>query len=296
MFPVYKNVKTAELRGSWIDDAKVRLLVRREDLNHDSISGNKWWKLKHNLEQASKLKAKTILTFGGAYSNMIYATAAAAKEMGFSSIGVIRGEETFPINHTLAFANKMGMKLHFVSREDYKWKNDEGFIASLRHQFGDFYMLPEGGTNSLALKGCMELGKKILDETEFDYLCLPVGTGGTAAGIIAGISGAKEILGFSSLKGGEFLTHEVKQLLEKNELRDPGRWSIESRFHFGGYGKTTTELHQFIQEQTSEQQLPLDPVYTSKMMFGIAQLIREGFFKSGSTVLAIHTGGLQTVN
>lgn len=292
-FPAYKTVSTAELKASWLLDETVRVLVRREDLNHDTISGNKWWKLKYNLEEAAKLNAKTILTFGGAYSNMIYAAAAAAREMGFNSIGVIRGEETFPTNHTLAFARKMGMTLHFVSREDYKKKNDDDFIESLRKKFGDFYLLPEGGTNELAVKGCMVFGQQVVDETEFDYLCLPVGTGGTAAGVISAVAGKKNVIAFSSLKGGDFLSTEIKQLFEKYRLKDPGNWSIETRFHFGGYGKMTDELKGFIQQQQTESQLPLDPVYTSKMMFGIAQLIREGYFKSGSTVLAIHTGGLQ---
>ncbi|HWA35582.1 MAG TPA: pyridoxal-phosphate dependent enzyme [Cyclobacteriaceae bacterium] len=296
MLSAYKNVPTVELKASWTGNDKVRVLVRREDLNHETISGNKWWKLKYNLEHAAKLKAKTILTFGGAYSNMIYATAAAANAMGFNSIGVIRGEESFPINHTLAFAKKMGMHLHFVSREDYRKKSNEDFIDSLKEQLGDFYMLPEGGTNELAVTGCIELGKKIIAETEFDYVCLPIGTGGTAAGVIAGLAGLKEVIGFSSLKGGDFLEEEIKQLFEKNQLADPGNWSIQTRFHFGGYGKSTEELNSFIRQQQSENELPLDPVYTSKMMYGIAQLIREGYFKSGSTVLAIHTGGLQKVS
>jgi 1-aminocyclopropane-1-carboxylate deaminase len=293
VLPAYKSVHTTEIKASWPGEGKVRVLVRREDLNHDTISGNKWWKLKYNLEEASKLNAKTILTFGGAYSNMIYATAAAAREMGFNSIGVIRGEETLPANHTLAFANKMGMKLHFVSREDYRKKIQNDFIDSLRRKFGDFYVLPEGGTNEFAVKGCIEFGQKIIDENEFDYLCLPVGTGGTAAGVISAVAGKKNVIGFSSLKGGNFLSTEIKGLLEKNQIINPGNWSIETRFHFGGYGKMTDELNTFIQRQQIESQLPLDPVYTSKMMYGIAQLIHEGYFKIGSTVLAIHTGGLQ---
>ncbi len=296
MFPTYKSVHTAELRGPWTRDQKIRVLVRREDLNHDAVSGNKWWKLKYNLVEAVRLNSKTILAFGGAYSNMVYATAAAAHEMGMNSIGVIRGEETFPTNHTLSFAKKMGMQLHFVSREAYRKKSEQHFIESLKGKFGDFYMLPEGGTNELAVKGCMEFGKKIMDETEFDYLCLPVGTGGTAAGIIAGIAGKKEVVGFSSLKGGEFLENEIKPLLEKCRLTDPGNWSIETQFHFGGYGKANDELNGFIRQQLLENQLPLDPVYTSKMMYGIVRLISEGYFKPGSTVLAIHTGGLQTAS
>ena len=278
----------------WPDlkDAGVTVLVRNEYAN-SLVSGNKYWKLKYNLDQAAKEKATTLLTFGGAYSNMIHATAAAAHLLGFRSIGVIRGEEIHPLNETLEFATRMGMRLHFVSREKYRDKNNASFISDLKQKFGDFYLLPEGGTNELAVRGCLEWAKLITDENNFDYVCVPVGTGGTLAGLIAGFEGQKKIMGFSSLKGGDFLVDEVKSILSQCRFADPGNWSIETRFHCGGYGKSSGELEQFIFDETTYNSLPLDRVYTSKMMFGIKQLVKEGFFRRGSTVLALHTGGLQ---
>lgn len=288
----YFSPETKTIEWPNLIDAGVTVFVRNEYAN-SVVSGNKYWKLKYNLEQVAKEKATTLLTFGGAYSNMIHATAAAAHMLGLRSIGVIRGEEIHPLNETLEFATRMGMQLHFVSREKYRDKNDVSFISDLKQKFGEFYLLPEGGTNELAVRGCREWARLITDESIFDYVCVPVGTGGTVAGLIAGFEGQKKIIGFSSLKGGDFLVDEVKSILTKYGYADPGNWSIEKRFHFGGYGKSSGELEQFIVDEKTNNSLPLDRVYTSKMMFGIKQLVKEGFFRRGSTVLALHTGGLQ---
>ena len=267
----------------------MRILIKREDLNHEYASGNKWWKLKYNLEEATRIGHDTLLTFGGAYSNHIYATAAAAKELGLKSIGIIRGENTLPLNHTLAFAESCGMTLHFVSREKYRNKTTDDFIQQLQNKFGDFYLIPEGGTNELAVKGVAEFGTALINEVDFDYLCLPVGTGGTMAGIVKALAGRKKIVGFSVLKGGGFLSAEVKKWTADSF----SNWNIEQDYHFGGYAKTTNELIKFISEFEKQHQLPLDQVYTAKMMFGILDLIQKGYFKRGSTILALHTGGLQ---
>ncbi len=285
----YDPTPIVELKVSELERSGVRLLVKCEYLNHPFISGNKWWKLKYNLEEAARHKHHTLLTFGGAYSNHIYATAAAANELGLKSIGIIRGEEVLPLNHTLAFAESCGMKLHYISREVYRLKAEETFIQKLHSQFGDFYLLPEGGTNELAGKGVAEFGAILINEVDFDYLCLPVGTGGTMAGFVHGMNGRKNILGFSVLKGGGFLNDEVKRW-----LRDSiDNWSIVEDYHFGGYAKTTDELIKFIDVFEKQHQLPLDQVYMGKMMFGVFDLIQKGSFKKGSTVLALHTGGLQ---
>lgn len=267
---------------------EVRVLVKREDQNHMYVSGNKWWKLKHNLEAALAKKHKTVLTFGGAFSNHLYATAAAASELGLKSIGIVRGEEVQPLNPTLSFAKSQGMRLEFVSRDDYRKKNESEFIAQLQHRFGDFYLIPEGGTNPLAVRGCEELGKWLSREARFDVIALPVGTGGTMAGLINSLAG-KSVLGFSSLKSGSFLKEEVRKLLS----RDATDWTIVEDFHFGGYGKVTEELKSFIVRFEKEHGIPLDPVYTGKMMFGLAQMIKDGKFADGTTILALHTGGLQ---
>jgi 1-aminocyclopropane-1-carboxylate deaminase len=284
----YTPTPVQEIHDPILDKAGVRLLLKREELNHPYVSGNKWWKLKYNLEEATHTGKKTLLTFGGAFSNHIFATAAAAQELGFESIGIIRGEETLPLNHTLSFAATTGMKLHYVSRERYRNKTQSEFIDQLQQQFGDFYLIPEGGTNELAVKGVIEFAQTL--GNDFDYLCCSIGTGGTLAGIINGIPNNKNILGFSSLKGGDFLDADVKNWLTSGQHSD---WRIITDYHFGGYGKTTAALEQFKSHFETRNTIPLDNVYTAKMMAGIFDLVQKSFFKTGSTLLAIHTGGLQ---
>ena len=283
----YTPTPIQEIQHSTLKEAKVRLVIKREDLNHPLVTGNKWWKLKHNFEEAKRLQKKTILTFGGAFSNHIYATSAAAQELNLKSIGIIRGEETLPLNSTLAFASKMNMKFHYVDREAYRTKDRPEFIEYLQNTFGDFYMIPEGGSNEFAVKGVAEFSKQL--DIDFNYLCCPVGTGGTVAGFISGLDIQKQIIGFSSLKGGDFLKQEVEQYVGT----DKSNWRIETNYHFGGYGKQTQILLNFIRSFETLHHIPLEQVYTGKMMFGIFDLIQKKYFKSGSTILAIHTGGLQ---
>ena len=289
----YRETPIQEIISPVVNERGIQLLIKREDLNHPFVSGNKWWKLKYNLEEAKNQGKKRLVTFGGAYSNHIYATAAAASETGFESIGIIRGEETNPLSPTLTFAKSKGMQLHFVSREAYRKKAETDFFDLLINKFGDFYLLPEGGTNELAVKGCMEFAKKILTQADFDAVCLPVGTGGTMAGIVAGLQGEKKIIGFSAMKGGDFLEAEVRKNLKDYCSHEFSNWRIETGFHFGGYGRSTAELENFIVIQNEEHNLPLDRVYTSKMMVGILELICQDYFKPGSKILALHTGGLQ---
>ena len=283
----YTPTPIQEIQHPLLKEAKVRLLIKREDLNHPFVSGNKWWKLKYNLEEAVRLQNKTILTFGGAYSNHIYATAAAAHELNLKSIGIIRGEETPTLNPTLAFASQMNMKLHYVDRETYRNKNSPEFIKNLQNTFGDFYMIPEGGSNELAVKGVHEFAQHL--NIDFDYLCCAVGTGGTLAGLISGLDAQKQIIGFSSLKGGDFLKQEVEQYAGI----DKSNWRIETNYHFGGYGKQTQALLDFMHSFERQHHILLEQVYTGKMMFGVFDLIQKNYFKHGSTILAIHTGGLQ---
>ncbi len=286
----YHQSKLQELQASLLEDAGVQLLVLREDLNHPFVSGNKWWKLKYNLEEAQKLGHDTLLTFGGAFSNHIYATAAAAKDVGLKSIGIIRGEKNLPLNPTLEFAESCGMQLHFVSREDYRKKTESHFVDQLKNRFGNFYLIPEGGTNALAIKGCAEFAKEKIRPIDCTHVCLPVGTGGTMAGLISGLEGKPKVVGFSVLKGGSFLKDEIESLLGSSTHHN---WEIQSDYHFGGYAKQTPELIDFIGKMKQEHNLALDQVYTGKMMFGIFDLIKMGSFNRGSIVLVIHTGGLQ---
>lgn len=266
----------------------IQLYLKRTDLIHPTISGNKFHKLKYNLIEAQAQGATTLLTFGGAYSNHIAAVAAAGHECGFQTIGIIRGEELIDKvagNSTLRQAQDNGMELHFISRSDYRRKADADFIQQLKSQFGAFYLIPEGGTNNLAVQGCEE----ILNEEEkkdFDYVCCAVGTGGTIAGVINSSSDTQKILGFPALKG-DFLFDEIRQWTTRIN------WDLCLDYHFGGYAKTTPELLEFIQNFQQQTNLEIEPIYTGKMLFGIFNLIERGYFLANSKILAIHTGGLQ---
>jgi 1-aminocyclopropane-1-carboxylate deaminase len=267
--------------------ADIKIIVRREDQNHPFVSGNKWWKLKYNLIQALEEKHETIITFGGAYSNHIYATAAACKELGLKSVGIIRGEETLPLNSTLAFAKECGMRLEYISREAYRKKSESLFLKSLEEKFGRCFIVPEGGTNELAIRGSKELGHELL-KTDFDYCCLPVGTGGTIAGIINAFEGRRKIIGIPVLKDGGFLNTEIKKCLHS----DYHNWQLLLDYHFGGYAKTTPELNYSI-EQTKSNGIPTEFVYTGKLFWAVQDTIRKKIFEHGSTVLVLHTGGLR---
>jgi len=289
----YFDTPIIEVESIGSKNAGLKILVKREDLNHPFVSGNKWWKLKYNLIEASRTNYNTLLTFGGAFSNHIYATVAAAKELNYKSIGIIRGEEVLPLNSTLAFAKECGMKLHFVSREDYRNKNEDSFVEGLIEKFGKFYLIPEGGSNSLAVKGCEEFAKEKLSSIDFDYLCLPVGTGGTMAGIVTGLEGKKNVIGFSVLKNGKFLNDEVRKLTSEYSKKEYPNWSIQTDYHFGGYAKKTPELNEFILKMKREYNLSLDPVYTGKMVAAVFDLIEKKYFPKGTTILLLHTGGLR---
>lgn len=289
----YTPTPVQEIHDQLLAANGIRLLIKREDLNHAEISGNKWWKLKYNIEQAIRLDHQTLLTVGGAFSNHIYATAAAARETGLKSIGIIRGEETLPLNRTLSFAQQCGMELHYVSREEYRYRHSDSFLSTLHKKFGDFYFIPEGGTNALALEGTTEFARTLL-EIDFSHLFVPVGTGGTIAGIIQGFEGQRTILGVSVLKG-DFLKDEVDLILalENNAAPPYGNWSVLTSYHHGGYARTTPELSEFIQSMRATHDLPLDPVYTGKLLWAVMEEVKTGAVATGSTILALHTGGLQ---
>lgn len=267
----------------------VKLYIKREDKTHPFISGNKYRKLKHNLLAARNQNHKTLLTFGGAYSNHIAAVASAGKEFGFKTIGVIRGEELadkISENPTLSFAQNCGMQFKFISREGYRTKTTSSFINTLKNELGNFYLIPEGGTNELAVKGCEEILNE--EDKTFDIICCPVGTGGTISGLINASEPNQKILGFPALKG-DFLQKEIGKFTAKSN------WELITDYHFGGYAKINSKLVEFINRFKQEYNIPLDPIYTGKMMFGIFDLIKKGYFKKGVKILAIHTGGLQGI-
>ncbi|WP_461532649.1 1-aminocyclopropane-1-carboxylate deaminase/D-cysteine desulfhydrase [Sinomicrobium sp.] len=268
----------------------IKLTVKREDLLHPHISGNKFRKLKYNLIEARDEGADTLLTFGGAYSNHIAATAAAGREYGFKTIGIIRGDELGDYkdqNPTLRFAQEQGMSLKFVSREDFRKKQDEGFIAKLRQEFGHFFTIPEGGTNEFAVKGCEEI--LTAEDKTYNYICCAVGTGGTLSGIINSATDKQKVLGFPALKGS-FLNKDIRKFAQSDN------WQLVEDYHFGGYAKVNESLIRFVNEFKKQTGIPLDPIYTGKMMYGVMALVEEDYFKSGTSILAIHTGGLQGID
>lgn len=288
---INENTPIEEVDDTFLKERRISLYLKREDLNHPALSGNKWYKLKYNIQEAKKLQKKSLLTFGGAFSNHIYATAAAGKIFNFETIGIIRGEEHLPLNPTLSFAEDNGMKLYYMDRSSYRRKDSIEIIELLKKRFGDFYLVPEGGTNELAVKGCGEIvGKLNLD---FDFVCCACGTGGTLAGLISGLNGKKNALGFAVLKGASFLNENVTNLLKSSGVALHHNWEVNLDYHFGGYAKFDIELIRFINKFYTITKIPIEPIYTAKMFYGIYDLISKGFFKQGSRIIAIHTGGLQ---
>ena len=273
----------------------VSVFIKREDLLHKHISGNKFRKLKYNLFEVKKQDKTTLLTFGGAYSNHIVATAFAGKLFNIKTIGVIRGDElrndlehTLEINPSLKFASEQGMEFHFVTRSAYREKTTPKFIKELKEKFGDFYLVPEGGTNSLAIKGCEEILTN--EDEKFDYICSAIGTGGTISGIINSAKKHQKVLGFPALKGS-FHHKEIKKYVGDNN-----NWELIDDYHFGGFAKINLNLVRFMNMVKENYGLALDPIYTSKMLFGINDLIEKNYFQKGTKVLVVHTGGLQGVN
>ena len=288
---------TEEIHSTLFSEKELRVFVLRLDRFRPEIGGNKYFKLKYNLQKAKEQNHHTLLSFGGAFSNHIAALAAAGKEFGFRTIGVIRGEELNPdSNPTLKLASQNGMHLHFVSREQYALKENETFIGKLKAELGDFFLVPEGGSNAHALKGCME----IKDLISFDFNCLltACGTGGTIAGISLSLTEGQKVIGIPVLKGAEFLKSDViklKQLyFEEYGLKEEkDNIEFEFDYHFGGYAKTTTELLNFKTTFEKETGIPTDRIYTAKMFYALYDLVKKDRFPKGSTIVAIHTGGLQ---
>lgn len=271
-------------------EKQLQISIKRLDMANEPIFGNKHYKLKYNLQKAKKGRLNTLLTFGGAYSNHILATAIAGKKHGLKTIGVIRGEELaekWVTNPTLSAAYKAGMRFKFVSREQYRKKRESGFANELQDEFGPVYLLPEGGTNSLAVKGCEEILEH--EDRQFDVICCAVGTGGTLAGIANSSAIHQTVLGFTSLKGN-FLKEDICKFTAKKN------WELSADYHFGGYAKVSQELIEFINLFKRNTGISLDPVYTGKMMFGIVDLAKKGFFETGLSILAIHSGGLQGID
>tara|TARA_R110000751_G_scaffold110839_2_gene208563 strand:- start:1524 stop:2429 length:906 start_codon:yes stop_codon:yes gene_type:complete len=278
-----------EVDLSILNKKQVSLVVKREDLIHPFISGNKYRKLKYNILDAKQKGLDTILTFGGAYSNHIAATAYAGNLFGIKTIGVIRGEElsqNWMLNPTLSQAHRHGMDFKFISREAYRRKTETSFLELLEKELGPYYLIPEGGTNLLAVRGCEEILTP--EDKDFNVLCSSVGTGGTLAGIINSSLHYQRIIGFPSLKG-DFLKKDIRNFTAKEN------WEINTDYHFGGYAKVSEALIGFINYFKDKTNIPTDPIYTGKLLYGILDLVKNDYFKPGTKILAIHSGGLQGI-
>ncbi len=281
----------------WTDKG-VRLYIKRDDLltpfANDPFCGNKWRKLKYNLLAAKEQRIQTLLSFGGAYSNHIAALASAGHLLGFKTIGIIRGEVVS--NPTLDRARADGMQLHFIDRTSYRKKKKPDFITELQQTFGPCLLIPEGGTNQLALKGCADLATEIVEQCvkKPTHIAVSCGTGGTLSGIINGLQGQCYALGVSVLKGN-FMTKEVNGLLDEFGDGNWSNWEVQESYHHGGYARETDKLIQFINYFYEKHSIQLERIYTGKLFYALYQLLEKGYFKKGSIVVAVHTGGLQGI-
>lgn len=270
-------------------DNDCELYMLREDLRGLQEGGNKYFKLKYNLEEARRCGYSQVLSFGGAYSNHIAALAAAGHRLGIKTIGVIRGHEG-TITTTLQKATENGMQLHFMSREDYRKKESPEIEQMLKEAFGDFYMIPEGGSNELGIKGCTEIIQDI--PVDFDIICVPAGTGATAAGVLMSLPAGRSVIAFQVLKAKGVIRKNIEKIIHTDGLLS--HLDVKEEYHFNGYAKKNAELMEFISRFYEDHKIALDHVYTGKMMYGIMDLVRKGELR-GKRVIAIHTGGMQGV-
>ncbi|MBQ4876889.1 1-aminocyclopropane-1-carboxylate deaminase/D-cysteine desulfhydrase [Pseudoalteromonas luteoviolacea] len=267
---------------------KIELLVKRDDLLHPTVQGNKWRKLKYNLVELKRQQCRSLFTFGGAFSNHVYATAMASKLYNIPADIIVRGPHLDAANPTIRFAKACNVNLHPVTRIEYRQRHDPDYLALLKKRFPNAFIIPEGGSNQFALQGCEELARSL---PKSDYVCCAVGSGGTLAGILDGLDPSVQLIGFAVLKGAEYLNEEIMNLNPKAMVQK--NWQILTQFHEGGYGKFSHALWQFCQTMRRDHHLPLEPIYTGKMMYGLWQLIEQDHFPKHSQIIAIHTGGLQ---
>lgn len=287
LFLSTENIPVTEVRDAMLEQKGIKLFVKRDDLIHPHISGNKWRKLKYNIEEMRRQKKKVLLTLGGAYSNHILATAAAGKEFDFRTIGIIRGEQPAVKNNVLRKAEEHGMQLNFISRSEYRQKNTMEFQDNLKTKFGDFYLVPEGGANEQGVKGCTEIIPEI--KIGFTHICCCCGTGATLAGISLSLHPGKKVIGFCVHKGGEPVEENIRKW-----TFGLNNFTLNNDYHFGGYAKSNDELKMFTETFTKEKGIPIEHVYTAKMFYGIYDLIKKNCFPHGSVIIALHSGGIHS--
>jgi len=267
----------------------IELYLKRDDLLHPIISGNKWRKLKYILEQALSLQSHKIISMGGAFSNHLYTLAFVGHSLGIETMGFIRGEMPKELNPSLLDMQAWGMQLHFISRAEYRQLRHYKQYDSLPGLRKGEFWLPEGGAMALALQGVAELADELVD---YDVCCVPCGTATTFSGLIVAAPEGQRLIGFSALKGADFLYAEVQALL-KNKICHHNEWLIQLDYHFGGFAKIKPELQVFMAQFEANHGIPLEPIYTGKMLYGLYDLLKKGYFNAGQRIVAIHTGGLQ---
>ncbi|WP_407698426.1 1-aminocyclopropane-1-carboxylate deaminase/D-cysteine desulfhydrase [Streptomyces cyaneochromogenes] len=277
-----------EVADSRFGRCGVRLFLKRDDLIHPELIGNKWRKLAPNLAAAA---GRTVVTFGGAYSNHLRATAAAGRLLGLSTVGVVRGQELADraLNASLARCAADGMRLHFVDRSTYRHKSEPETLRTVLRGIGaeDAYVVPEGGSNALAVRGCQALGEELRGQA--DVVAVACGTGGTLAGLAAGLGHGQRALGVPVLKGG-FLADEVRGLQASAFGGPRGEWWLDERFHFGGYARTTPGLESFAADFEERHGVAVERLYVAKLLYGLVVLAEEGAFPRGTVIAAVVSG------
>lgn len=278
-------------------EKSVALSVLRLDLIHPHLQGNKWFKLRHNLQACQEQGFSQVMSFGGAYSNHLFALAAAGSYFGIDTVGVIRGELVEPLNPVLAFCRSQGMQLHPVSRQQYRNKTCASFLNELRDKFGPSYLVPEGGSNDLALLGCEEIAGLAASRAQKPdaMIAMACGTGTTMAGVVRGLQkrqSSHRVLGVSVLKAEGYIESEVRRWLGEGSSNEQQAWYVSDSFHCGGYAKSSMELAEFIENFKDISDIPLEPVYTGKLVFGLFSMIEGDAFPPGTEIIAIHTGGI----
>lgn len=276
-----------QIADTTLQQKRVELWLKRDDLLHPVISGNKWRKLKYCVDHALTLGCDTLISMGGTYSNHLHALAYLGKSLGLKTIGLIRGEQNSKLTATLSDLATWGMQLNYFSRSDYRALRNYRAWPDLPGILPNQYWLPEGGAQAFALKGVTEMVREI--DMPYNYLCLACGTGTTLAGVIEAVPEHVSVLGFAALKNAEFLSEDIGQWLSKTH----NNWHINHDYHFGDFAKITPELMAFIDYFQTQTQIPLEPIYTGKMLYGLFDLIKKDYFRPGQRIIAVHTGGLQ---
>lgn len=271
---------------------RITVQIKRDDQIHNIISGNKWRKLQYNIQHAKAIGAKGIITFGGSFSNHIHACAFACQQQNLPVIGIIRGEVENQHNYTLSWAKHWGMQLSFVDRKTYKQRNEGCYLHQLQQQYPDHFIVPEGGSNTLALTGVAEVIDELNQQCKFDTLITPVGSGGTLAGLICGDNAQHNLLGIAVLKQQDYLENTVLALLPNNRKEDKN-WQIMNQYHGGGYAKFNAQDAEKVRHFSNAVGIDFEPVYSGKMVLALLDLVASGYFPEHHRIVLLHTGGLQ---